>query len=165
MADDFTDKLNAILGNPEAMSQIMSIAQSLTGNSSGDRSPEQEQHTAALPPAQDAQAASPPPQSPDLSELMAMLGNLTGGGGTGSAGNPLSFLENLDPKLVQAGMRLLSEMGRTDDRRTSLLAALKPFVKEERYAKVDRAVQAARLSRVIRMAYRLFREGGGEEHV
>ena len=30
MADDFTEQLNAVLGNPEAMGQIMSIARALT---------------------------------------------------------------------------------------------------------------------------------------
>ena len=33
MADEFADKLNAVLGNPEAMGQIMSLARSLTGDS------------------------------------------------------------------------------------------------------------------------------------
>ena len=49
-----------------------------------------------------------------------------------------------------------------------LLAALRPFVKEERFAKVDRAIQAARLARVVRAALRMFREskeGGEGEHV
>ena len=46
-----------------------------------------------------------------------------------------------------------------------LLAALRPFVKEERFAKVDRAIQVAKLSRVIRVAFQLFKEGGGQEHV
>lgn len=167
MADDFTEKLNTILGNPEAMNQILALAQSLNGGNSAEKAPEQgQQQTApALPPAPEASDTPPSSQGPDLSELIKLLGNFSGSGGSSGGGNPLSILENLDPKIVQAGMRLLSEMGQTDDRRTALLSALKPFVKEERYAKVDRAIQAARLSRVIRVAYRLFKEGGGGEHV
>ena len=54
----------------------------------------------------------------------------------------------------------LGELGQEDDRRTALLSALRPFVKKERYAKLDRAIQIARLSRVIRTAFRFFQEEG-----
>ena len=60
-------------------------------------------------------------------------------------------------------MGLLSEYNSTDERKVALLAALRPFVKEERYAKVDKAVQIARLSRVIRAAFQLFKKSGEEE--
>lgn len=167
MADDFSEKLNAILGNPEAMGQIMSIAQAL-GGGGGEAEP-------SPPQTPDQEPAGPPsiapPDSgeaqtgtgPDLSALMGILENLTGSGGGG--GNPLSALGDLDPRLIQTGMRLLSEMNRTDDRKTALLTALRPFVKESRYAKVDRAIQIAKLSRVIRVALTLFKEGGGQDHV
>ena len=75
-------------------------------------------------------------------------------------GSPLSALGELDPKLLQLGARLLGELGQEDDRRTALLSALRPFVKKERYAKLDRAIQIARLSRVIRTAFRFFQEEG-----
>ena len=97
--------------------------------------------------------------TPDSSGLSSLLGGLSG------ADSPLSALGNLDPRVLQAGMRLLSELNSGDDRRVALLSALRPFVKEERYAKLDRAIQIARLSRVIRVAFTLFKEGGGQEHV
>ncbi|MGM9606476.1 MAG: hypothetical protein ACI3XJ_03115 [Oscillospiraceae bacterium] len=128
---EFEDKLQSILGNPEAMSQIMSIAQSITGNSnSGSDTAEEE--------------PDPPP-----SESQA-------------AGDPLSMLGNLDPRLVQMGMRLLSEYNSTDDRKVALLTALQPFVREERYAKVDKAIQIAKLAHVIRVALDVFRKGDGD---
>jgi len=74
-------------------------------------------------------------------------------------------IPGLDPRLMQMGMRLLQEYNRTDDRNAALLAALRPFVKEERYAKVDRAVQIAKLSRVIRVLLDLLKENGGNSHV
>jgi hypothetical protein len=37
-------------------------------------------------------------------------------------------------------------------------------VKEKRYAKLDKAIQIAKLSRMIRVALDTFK-GGGEEHV
>ena len=183
MADDFTEQLNAVLGNPEAMGQIMSIARALTGD--GNAAPPQASPSQAPPPPPPAEpepleAAPPalPPQAPqsaapDLSGMLNRLGGLLNGGSGGGAlqnggGNPLSALADLDPRLIQLGMRLISEYNSPADDKTALLAALRPFVKEERFAKVDRAIQAARLARVVRAALRMFREskeGGEGEHV
>ena len=170
MADDFSDKLSAILGNPEAMGQIMSIAQTIGGgneeSAQGEVSPPESAESSS--PLAPMESSSPATQGPDLSSLLGMLGGLTGGGGGGqstSAGGagPLSALANLDPRIIQAGMKLLTEMNQTDDRKTALLAALRPFVKETRYAKMDRAIQIAKLSRIIRVAFTVFKEGG--DHV
>ena len=182
MADDFTEQLNAVLGNPEAMGQIMSIARALTGD--GNAAPPQAPPPQAPPPPpaepEPLQAAPPalPPQAPqsaapDLSGMLNRLGGLLNGGSGGGAlqnggGNPLSALADLDPRLIQLGMRLISGYNSPADDKTALLAALRPFVKEERFAKVDRAIQAARLARVVRAALRMFREskeGGEGEHV
>ena len=55
---ELEDKLNAILGNPEAMGQIMSLAQSLTGGTgSGTEAP-----------------APPPPPPAGSGDLSALLG-------------------------------------------------------------------------------------------
>lgn len=138
---DWEDKLNAILGNPDAMGQIMSLAQSLGGTVS----PPQEPPAAASPPA-------PPPSAPSAGpDLSALLDGLSGGGG-------------LDPRLFSLAARVLSESNRGDDRRTALLEALRPFVKEQRYAKLDKAIQIARLSHMIRIALDVLK-GGGTDHV
>ena len=47
-----------------------------------------------------------------------------------------------------------------DDRTVALLNALRPFLKESRLAKLDRAVQISRLARVIRVLFRGMGEGG-----
>lgn len=127
---EFDDKLQSILGNPDAMSQIMSIAQSITGNVRDG--------AADALPAEDLVPQGPSSQS---------------------AENPFSLLENLDPRLVQIGMRLLSEYNAEDDRKTALLTALQPFIREERCAKVDQAVRIARLAHVIRVALDCLRKG------
>ena len=129
---EFEDKLQSILGNPEAMGQIMSIAQSITGNSNDSDASAQEEPD---PPA----SAGP------------------------AAGDALSMLGNLDPRLVQMGMRLLSEYNSNDDRKVALLTALQPFVREERYAKVDKAIQIAKLAHIIRVALDTFRQGDGDD--
>lgn len=127
---ELDEKLNAILGNPQAMGQIMALAQSLGGQGEVGRTSEE---------------VETPPPSP-----------------MGDGGNPLFGLGDLDPRLMQVGMRVLQEYQRGDDKKTALLTALRPFVKEERYEKLDRAIQIARLSRVIRVALEeLGKEGDG----
>ena len=136
----FEDKLNAILGNQEAMGQIMALAQSLGNQEEQKRSdrPEQEREDGYIPVCAQ-EDPQPEAQLPDL-------GGLLGG---------------VDPNMMRMGMRLLQEYNREDDRNAALLAALRPFVKEERFAKVDRAVQIARLSRVIRVLFDTWKEKGG----
>lgn len=126
---EFEDKLQSILGNPEAMDQILSMARSLSGN----------------PPPQDGPSESLSPQT--FRE---------------PSDDPFSAMSGLDPRLVQIGMRLLSEYNREDNRTVALLTALQPFLRQERYPKVDKAVQIARLSRVIRVALDAFRKEDGD---
>lgn len=49
---------------------------------------------------------------------------------------------------------LLQKAGQLDKRQENLLNALKPFLKPERREKIDRAMQAARLSRLAGAAFR-----------
>lgn len=132
------EQLNQILGDPQAMGQIMSLAQSLSGK--------QEEHPEEAPPSDDPEGTEEAAASP-----------------AGEDPSPLSALSGLDPKLIKLGMGLLSEYSAQDDRKTALLAALKPFLKPERQAKMDQAVRIARLTRVIRAALKLFRDRGEEE--
>lgn len=153
MADEFSEKLNNVLSNPDAMSQIMSLARSLSDGGTPSGGGQEDDSTVP--------DTSPPP---DLSGLMGMLGGLIGGGSQSSSGNgdPLSFLSGLDPRLIQTGIQLLSEYNRPDNRNALLLQALRPFLKEDRAAKLDRAAQAAKLARIVRVALKLFKEGGSD---
>ena len=114
---EFDEKLNSILSNPDAMSQIMQLAQSLSGG--------QEQQAAPAPP---PPQPSPPPRQtapPDL------LSSLAGG---------------MDPKLLTRLLPLIQELGsQQDSNARALLYALRPYLKEERQEKVERALQLARL--------------------
>lgn len=136
MSDGFSEKLNAILADPDAMGKIMSLAQSLDGEAAPN-----DQDTPEDPPVLSGDQAPP--------DLSGLLSAFTGGSGG----------EGLDPKLLQLAGRLLSEWNRPDDHKTALLAALRPYVKPERYAKVDRAIQIAKFSRLIRVALAALREG------
>lgn len=142
---EFEDKLNAILGNPEAMGQIVNIAKALTADGGG--------------------ASPSPPVNPIDAEYVPVEGENTPVTMPDLSANPLAALGDLDPRLIQTAMRLFSEYSTSDDRKTALLAALKPFLKEERLAKMDKAVQIAKLSRVIRVAFQMFKGGDGSGNV
>ena len=117
---EFDDKLNSLLSNPDAMSQIMQLAQSLSGETA----------SAAPPP---VQPAHPPaqPAPPSGTSPSGLLSALTGGG---------------DPSLLMKLLPLIQELGSGQDSPArALLYALRPYLKPERQEKVERALQLARL--------------------
>lgn len=153
---ELEEKLENILGNPQAMAQIMSLAQSLNLGGSGQATQEQGQ---SQPPAQDTQAESgeTPPALPSPAS--------PGGGGAG-LGGLLGALGGLDSGTLSAAAGLIGQFTDDgDDRRTALLTALRPYVREERYAKLDKAIQIAKLSRLIRSGLELFRARKEDGHV
>lgn len=128
---EFDDKLNSILSNPDAMSQIMQLAQSLGGDGGGQ--------SAAPPPQgqpgpQQAPAwGAPPPQQTPPSGGGDLLSSLMGGGG-------------LDPGLLSRLLPLIQELGgQRDSNARNLLYALRPYLRSDRQEKVERALQLARL--------------------
>lgn len=113
---EFDDKLNSILSNPDAMSQIMQLAQSLGGNG--------QPSAGAQPP-----PGPPPPQPPSGDPLSSLMG----GGG-------------LDPGLLARLLPLIQELGgQRDSNARNLLYALRPYLRRDRQEKVERALQLARL--------------------
>lgn len=115
----FEEQLNNILGNQEAMNQIMSLARSLSGDQ--PETPEEPQNT----------------EAPDLSALLGQV----------------------DPGMLQAGMEVIRQVQSTEDRSAALLNALRPFLREERRARLDRALQIVRITKVVRAVLRM----GGKE--
>lgn len=137
---EFDDKLNAILSSPDTMNQIMSIANSL---SAGSSTPPPSENQAPPPPAVPTQGAAP-------ALNLGGLASLLGGGDS-----PLS---GLDPGMLEKAMELFQEYQREDDEKAALLTAIRPFLREERGAKIDRVIQVTKLSRVIKLAMKLFRK-------
>ena len=129
--EGFEEKLNNILGDPQAMGQIMALARSLGGSETPQEAPSAERETEQV----------------RKEETSCSIGDVFG---------------ELDPRFLQIGMKLLREYQRGDDQKTALLTALRPFVKEKRYSKLDKAIQVARLSRMIRVALEEFGKEEGE---
>ncbi len=111
----FDEQLNSLLSDPNAMAQIMQLAQSLSG----------QQEDAAPPPSQPAPPPPAPQPAPD--PLAAMAGGLDPG-----------LFTKLLPLVQELG-------GQQDSNARKLLYALRPYLKAERQEKVERALQLARL--------------------
>lgn len=156
---EFEEKLGAILNDPQAMSQIMALAQSLGGNS--PKSSEKQSVSAVSAP------SLPPsslPPSASAGEGQEVVFEPVTFNETPEFGEIPSFSDlNLDPRMLEMGMKAISAYQDPNNAKAALLQALRPFVKEERYKKVDKAVQIARISKAIRVVLDGFK--GGEEVV
>ena len=155
---ELEEKLESVLGNPQAMAQIMSLAQSLNLGGSGTSSGGEPQAQPQEQPQDNAPPSGPSAAAPPTAST---------GSGDGGLGGLLGGLGSLDPKLLSAAASLIGQYNSgNDDQRVALLTALRPFVKEKRYAKLDKAIQIAKLSRLIRSGLELFRaqrEGARED--
>ena len=117
---EFDEKLNALLSDPDRMAQIMQMAQSLTGASAH------------------SQPQSPPPSPPSPQAAPT------------SGGDILSALTGgLDPKLLMRLLPVIQELSSdSNSSARSLLYALRPYLKQERQARVERALQLAKLMHI-----------------
>ena len=116
---EFDEKLNSLLSNPEAMAQIMQMAQSLSGG--------QAQQPVQPPPPPPMQ----PPQPPSGGDILSSLSGLTG---------------SMDPTMLTKLLPLIQELGsQNDSNARQLLYALRPYLKQDRQEKIERALQLARL--------------------
>ncbi len=113
---ELDEKLNALLSDPNSMAQVMQLAQQLSGTFGGASQPA---------------AASPPPPPPPQQPLQPSFDT--------------SFLGGLDPKLIGRFLPLIQEYTQSNSNTTQLLYALRPFLKEEKQDKIERAAKLARL--------------------
>ena len=118
----FEEKLNAILSNPEAMAQVAALAQSLGGGEE---------------PAPKSGEGPPPGPAPsrDAPE-----------GAAPAPGDLSSLLGQIDPGLIARLLPLAQEWNSPQDhQRRQFLYALRPYLRESRRDKVDRALQIAKM--------------------
>ena len=125
---ELEDKLNTLLSDPDAMAQVMQLAQSLSGT----------QRAGSAPPPPPLDAVSEAVGGiPSAGEVGAMLSQLTGG---------------LDPQLLARLLPVLRQMDRPESSETAaLLYALRPFLQEKRRDKVARAAQLAKLIHLAKL--------------
>lgn len=135
---EWEDKLNTLLNDPDAMAQVMGMAQSLSQQLGG-------QNDSAASDGNTGKTAS------------------AGRAGEEPAPDLASLLAGIDPALLRKLPPLLAMLNRPESGETAaLLRALRPFLKPERQEKLDRAAQLARLIHLGK-AFLLGQEG--ETHV
>ncbi|MCD7742199.1 MAG: hypothetical protein LUI06_08350 [Ruminococcus sp.] len=140
MADDVMSRLSQALSDPQTMQQVNSVLSQLTGGNA-----EMEAST---------QAAASSSPSPDISSMLSSLlaqNSTAQPVQTNAAPSDSGFDMG---KLMQIGS-MLSSSGE-NDQNVALLLALKPLLKNESQAKVDRIV---RIFKVL-AAYPLLRDSG-----
>ncbi len=128
---ELEEKLNTLLSDPDAMAQVMDLAQNLQRQMDGG-------------PAAPNGAQPPPEQRSEGNDLSATLSKTIAG---------------LDPALLRRLLPVAAQLSRPQSSQTAaLLYALRPFLRPSRQEKVERAVQ---LARVIHLAkeFLIAREG------
>lgn len=101
-----------------------------------------------------------------MGQIMNLAGMLEGKGTSppDSEEPPSPSSDELgDAVPIEPLLKLLQAYRNTDEQSVALLSALRPFLREERRDKLDRAIRLAGLSRAARQAYRLWK--GGELHL
>ncbi|MBQ3405036.1 MAG: hypothetical protein IJG63_06440 [Oscillospiraceae bacterium] len=66
---------------------------------------------------------------------------------------------DMDPRLMSVIGRLFNEYSRTDNDRTAVLNAIKPYLRDERRRKLEKAIEMAKMARIARLAIREFSSG------
>lgn len=133
---DWQEQLNSILSDPDAMAQIVSLAQSISGGPEG---------APPIPGGATMKGAADPPDGAAMQDAASRDGAPKGGApfDPDAVG---ATLRGLDPELMRRLMPLLRQMNRPESSETTaFLLALRPFLSEARRGKVERAAQLARL--------------------
>lgn len=74
-----------------------------------------------------------------------------------------STFKDIDPKIMGLMGRLVGEYTSGKNDKAVLLNAIKPYLKEDRRTKIDRAAELAKLARLAKVAFREF--SGGDKSV
>jgi len=108
---------------------------------------------------------SDPGSMAQIMQLAQQLSGSMGGDGTPSAPppappptSPPAPLGGIDPQTIARYLPFLQELTRDTSQTTQLLYALRPFLKDGKQDKVERA---AKLARLITIGKRFLTEGGG----
>ncbi len=87
-----------------------------------------------------------------MEKIMGMAKALSSGGGDASS-PPLTGLDGIDPKTVKIMNRILSQYPNAASDKAALLNAFKPYLKEDRREKIDRAVEITKLAKMARVVF------------
>lgn len=103
-----------------------------------------------------------------MGKIMDLAKSFSGGGSNESSNE--SRQENkahssapdfggIDPKILGIISRIMSSTSGHDNDKTQLLNCMKPYLREDRREKIDKAVQIARMARIAKSAFSEFSGG------
>ena len=125
--DNMEQKINAFLSNPEAMEKLMSVARSIRPDD------------------------KPPKNTTPENQSVQVMAKSEPNPFAGGFGSLLDGLQNVNPQMLSSLMSLIGAYNGGDDRREALLMSIKPYLRNERQAKLERAAQMMRLARTARI--------------
>lgn len=134
--DEMEEKLGSILGNPELMSQIMAMAQTLN-QQQAESQPSQEPSTQQSPPSRPkpSQNKAPPAQQKNTPSI---------------GKNEIEMIQKFSALSRQTGL---------DHQQQALLKALNPYLSHDRLGKLEKAMHAAKLAKFASSA---LEQSGGQ---
>lgn len=102
-----------------------------------------------------------------MSKIMDLAKSFSGGGGdtnsTGSssdsARNSASDFGGIDPKILGIMSRIMSSSSGGNDNKSQLLNCMKPYLREDRREKIDKALQIAKMAHIAKTAFSEFSGG------
>ncbi len=157
---DLNDMLNSFLSSPENTEKLMQAINILKNNSSAPNpsppAPEQASSNHDAPPqfqmpsfTQNPQTAQTMDVISSISTLMSAIGSLNtpskSGGNAAPSRPPISIPPQFTSKINEAAAAINSSK---DDRRISLLEALRPYLNTNRAGFIDDAIKMVRFSSV-----------------
>ena len=110
----------------------------------------------------------------DMEKIMGIARSLsdsseaTDAEGAGDSAGPdlgslSSALGSIDPKIFRLLTRALGEYSSKSNDKAALISAIRPYLKEDRRQKVEKAAEIARLAHIARVAFSEF--SGGDDGV
>jgi hypothetical protein len=92
-----------------------------------------------------------------MAQIMALAQNLGLGKGPAEAASGAPSAPSApDDAMLKSVMGMMAGAKKSEAKQEALFQALKPFLREERRAKIDRALQVARISHIAGFALRNF---------
>lgn len=160
---DFEQTLNSLLSDPDAMGQIMALAGKLGGAPSAPQEAPSAQESVPSP--EESPAAQDVFSSEEEGEVQEVFSpqERPEHQGFHAPQEDTSPFPDLDQLAKMGQLMELFQTAQADPETMALLSALRPFLREDRQRKLDRAMRLASLSRAARTAIRLWKDG--ELHV
>ena len=109
----------------------------------------------------------------EMEKIMGLARSLSGSFGGSPASEPntstkkhsndnTSGFGNIDPKMLSMLSKIMGEYNKPQNDKSALISAMKPYLKEDRRDKLDKALQIAKAAHIAKVVFSDF--GGGDKN-